>query len=122
EVAAERGRETAHALRELVRLIRERELRAFAPHGLRDAPGDRAVARDADDQGALTGEKTQRFRSSSVAGGARAARRAPGGPRRIGKGESIRRFGGAAGRRHRAAYVLCSRTFTYSTSLSPGCR
>src|SRR5690606_6282643 len=127
EVAAELCGEAAHALGELVGLVRERELGAFALHGLCDAPGDRAIARDADDQGALTGEKTHRYPSSCKPG-------------------SIRRMGGASknGFRHHFSvgatrrrtvvpsekwcltpffpYVLCSSTFTCTISRSPGCR
>ena len=36
----------------------KRELGAFAMHRLRDAAGDRALGREADDQGAFAGEKS----------------------------------------------------------------
>lgn len=39
-------------------LVREREFGAFTVHGPGDAVGDRAVAGETDDQGALAGEKT----------------------------------------------------------------
>ena len=45
-------------LLELVVLIAERELGAFAPHGLRDSPRDRAIAREPDDDRALACEET----------------------------------------------------------------
>jgi hypothetical protein len=38
-------------------LITEREVGTFAPHGLCDAPGNRAIAREPDDDGPLAGEE-----------------------------------------------------------------
>ena len=58
EVAAELRRHVFDAALELVGLVAEREIRALTAHGLGDAPGDRTAAREADDDGALAGEKS----------------------------------------------------------------
>ena len=58
QVAAEVGRHALDAGFQLVVLVAERELGAFAAHGLRNAPGDRAVAREADDDGPLSCEES----------------------------------------------------------------
>src|SRR5690606_27038297 len=52
------GRELAYALGQLVVLVAEGELRAFAPQRIGDAPCDRAMACEAHDDGALAGEKS----------------------------------------------------------------
>ena len=48
------------ALAHLVIHVREGELRALPMHRLRDAPRDRAVGRNPDDEGALAGEKSHK--------------------------------------------------------------
>src|SRR5690606_36863085 len=58
DIALELRGEPADAVCELLRLIAERELGAFATHRLCDTPRDRSVARDADDHGPPAGEKT----------------------------------------------------------------
>ena len=57
DVAAELGGHLSTRLLELVVLIAERELGAFAAHRLRDAPRDRAIAREPDDDGPFAGEE-----------------------------------------------------------------
>src|SRR6185295_9951710 len=57
EVAAELLGHVFDAALELVGLIAEREIGALAAHGLGDAPGERAVAREADDDRALPSQK-----------------------------------------------------------------
>jgi hypothetical protein len=52
------GRAFFDALLQSIVQIGERERRALAMHGFRDAPGDGALARDADDQRALTDQET----------------------------------------------------------------
>ena len=55
DIAAELAGHLLDATLELVGLIVERELRALLLERLRDPPGDRAVARKPDDNGAFTG-------------------------------------------------------------------
>ena len=56
QLRADRGGERLDALAEAVIGVAEGELRALRVHGLGDAPGDRAVGRHANDQGALARE------------------------------------------------------------------
>ena len=58
EFRAERLGQRLHAILELLVDVRERELGAFAMHGLRDAPGDGTIGRDADDERALSAQET----------------------------------------------------------------
>jgi hypothetical protein len=53
EAAAQLFRHGLHARLELFALVSEGELRALAAHGLGDAPGDRTLAGETDDQRAL---------------------------------------------------------------------
>ena len=58
ELRAQRLGERLHAILELLVDVGERELGAFAMHGLRDAPGDGTIGCDADDERALTAQET----------------------------------------------------------------
>ena len=58
ELRAERLGERLHAFLELLVDVGERELGAFAMHGLRDAPGDGTIGRHADDERALSAQET----------------------------------------------------------------
>ena len=53
EAAAQLFRHGLHARLELFALVGEGEIRALAAHGLGDAPGDRTLAGETDDQRAL---------------------------------------------------------------------
>jgi hypothetical protein len=57
KVAVDFGGELAYPIGELVVLVGEGECGTLAMHCLGDAPGDRALARDPDDQDALVGKK-----------------------------------------------------------------
>src|SRR5207237_3821075 len=61
EARAERVREGLDPLLHLVVEVGECELGALAVHRLGDTPGDRAIGRDPDDEGALAGEKSHGF-------------------------------------------------------------
>src|SRR5262249_24505484 len=58
DVRAERVRCLVHARAQLVIDVGEGQLRAFAMHGVGDAPGDRTLTEDAGDQGALAVQKS----------------------------------------------------------------
>src|SRR5690606_16188279 len=58
DIAFELRGESADPVRELLRLIAECELGAFAPHRLCDTPAARSIAGGADDQGPLAGQET----------------------------------------------------------------
>ena len=66
EVAAELGRHFVDAAAQLVGLVAQRELGAFAAHRLRDSPSDRAVAREADHDGAFAREESHQTRSGGI--------------------------------------------------------
>ena len=58
ELRAQRLGQRLHALLELLVDVGERELGAFAVHGLRDAPGDGTIGCDADDERAFSAQET----------------------------------------------------------------
>ena len=78
QLRAQGVRERLDALLHLVVHVGEGELRALAMHRLGDAPGDRAVGRDADDEGALASEKSHDWSSGADYAGKPRARDAPG--------------------------------------------
>src|SRR5690606_3170037 len=61
DARAELLRHALDAFRELLALMAEGKLRAFAPQCLRDTPGNRAIAGEADHDGPLTGQESHQL-------------------------------------------------------------